>query len=233
MPSAKDPRVLAGSDAASSPVPGDTAEARAARDYLVDSIAARHEVSGPVLDAMRKVPRQLFVDAPLRAAYQDHPLRIAQGQAISQPHIVAIMTDALDLSGDQRVLEIGTGSGYQAAVLSLYLAGHVCSMEILAALADSARERLRALGYLNVEVRTGDGYAGWPEDAPFESHPPHGGSAGGPAHALRSASGKAGSSCAPVGEHSESQRLVRWRKQSSGLLSEDLGGVAFVPMVAR
>jgi protein-L-isoaspartate(D-aspartate) O-methyltransferase len=231
MPSARGPGVLDGFTGAPPAVPGDTAEARAARERLVAHIAAHHDVSAVVLDAMRKVPRQLFVDAPLQAAYQDNPLRIAHGQAISQPHIVAIMTDALELRGDERVLEIGTGSGYQAAILSL-LAGHVDSIEILPALADSARARLCALGYLNVEVRTGNGHAGWPEHAPFErilltASPPE------IPRVILDQLGEGGVLVGPVGEHSESQRLLRWRRRASRLLVEDLGGVSFVPMVAR
>ncbi len=231
MLSGKGPTVTAGCDTDSSAIPGDTAEARAARRRLVAEIAALREVSGPVLDAMSKVPRQLFVDAPLKAAYQDNPLRIGQGQAISQPHIVAIMTDALELCGHHRVLEIGTGSGYQAAVLSL-LAGHVDTIEILVALADSARERLHALGYLNVEVRTGNGCAGWPENAPFErilltAAPPQ------IPRTLFDQLAEDGILVGPVGEYSGAQRLVRWRKKASRLSVEDLGGVSFVPMVER
>jgi len=121
-----------------------------------------------VLDAMRKVPRHLFV--PLESvaeAYDDHPLPIGHGQTISQPYIVARMTELAQPRKEHRALEVGTGSGYQAAVLA-ELVAEVCTIEIVAPLGLEAKERLRALGYRNVEVRVGDGYAGWPEKAPFD-----------------------------------------------------------------
>jgi protein-L-isoaspartate(D-aspartate) O-methyltransferase len=121
-----------------------------------------------VLDAMRQVPRHLFVPSSLRLmAYQDSPLPIGYGQTISQPYIVALMTEALQLQANSKVLEIGTGSGYQAAVLS-ELTPQVFTMEIIIPLAEEARERLQKLGYHTVKVRTGDGYFGWPEEAPFD-----------------------------------------------------------------
>jgi protein-L-isoaspartate(D-aspartate) O-methyltransferase len=122
-----------------------------------------------VLDAMLAVPRHLFVPLEHRAAaYADQPLPIGEGQTISQPFMVAAMSAALDLTGAERVLEIGTGSGYQAAVLSL-LAREVYSVERVAALADAAQKRLTRLGYANVFVRTGDGTLGWPEAAPWDA----------------------------------------------------------------
>jgi protein-L-isoaspartate(D-aspartate) O-methyltransferase len=118
---------------------------------------------------MRTVPRHLFVPEKVaRQAYADHPLPIGHGQTISQPYVVAFMTEALGLEGDETVLEIGTGSGYQAAVLAEIVA-RVYSIEIVAPLAQEAAIRLRELGYENVEVRSGDGYAGWPEAAPFDA----------------------------------------------------------------
>jgi protein-L-isoaspartate(D-aspartate) O-methyltransferase len=121
------------------------------------------------LAAMRKVPRHLFVPAALgRDAYSDHPLPIGHGQTISQPYIVAFMTEALGLRGGETVLEVGTGSGYQAAVLA-EIAARVYTIEIVAPLAEEARERLARLGYRNVEVRAGDGYQGWAEKAPFDA----------------------------------------------------------------
>jgi protein-L-isoaspartate(D-aspartate) O-methyltransferase len=217
--------------AASGPSPGDTVEARVDRDRLVARLAERRAARSSVLDAMRKVPRHLFVDASTREAYEDRILRIGLGQTISQPHVVAVMTDALELDGHQHVLEIGTGSGYQAAVLSL-LSDHVDSIEIIPTLADAARERLRALGYRNVDVRTGDGYAGWPERAPFDrilltAAPPT------IPRALYDQLAEGGLLVAPVGEARGSQRLVRWRKEASGPVKEDLGAVVFVPMVPR
>ena len=121
-----------------------------------------------VLDAILKVPRHLFVPEPLRPeAYRDSPLPIGYAQTISQPYIVAFMTQALEVQSDHRVLEIGTGSGYQAAVLGL-LANRVYTIEIVAPLATRARETLTGLGYRNIEVRTGNGYLGWPEHAPYD-----------------------------------------------------------------
>jgi protein-L-isoaspartate(D-aspartate) O-methyltransferase len=121
-----------------------------------------------VLDAILKVPRHLFVPESLRPeAYRDSPLPIGYDQTISQPYIVAFMTQALDVQSDHRVLEIGTGSGYQAAVLGL-LANRVYTIEIIAPLAARARETLTGLGYRNIEVRTGNGYLGWAEHAPYD-----------------------------------------------------------------
>ena len=121
-----------------------------------------------VLDAMLRVPRHLFVPESVRTrAYDDSPLPIGYDQTISQPYIVAFMTQALDVQSNHRVLEIGTGSGYQAAVLSL-LADRVYTIEIVAPLAARARGTLADLGYRNVEVRTGNGYLGWPEHAPYD-----------------------------------------------------------------
>ncbi len=131
-------------------------------------LAARDIKDQRVLDAIRKVPRHRFV-APAQAAsaYDDRPLSIGHGQTISQPYIVALMTQLADPQPGDRVLEIGTGSGYQAAVLA-ELAGEVYTIEIVEPLAAEATRRLKDLGYDNVEVRAGDGYAGWPEQAPFD-----------------------------------------------------------------
>ena len=133
-----------------------------------EQLAARDIRSARVLDAMRTVPRHLFVPEAQRAeAYGDHPLPIGHDQTISQPYIVAFMTQALEIEPEHRVLEIGTGSGYQAAVLGA-LAKVVYTIEIVAPLAERARTTLRELGYRNIEVRTGNGYLGWPEHAPFD-----------------------------------------------------------------
>lgn len=122
-----------------------------------------------ILDALRTVPRHLFVPLALRLrSYENRPLRIGHEQTISQPYIVALMTDLLDLKKNDVVLEVGTGSGYQAAVLAT-LVRQVYSIEIVPPLAEEASERLRRLGYGNVTVRQGDGYAGWPDRAPFDA----------------------------------------------------------------
>jgi protein-L-isoaspartate(D-aspartate) O-methyltransferase len=131
-------------------------------------IRQRGVSDGRVLDAMRTVPRERFVPAEQRdRAYDDGPLPIGFGQTISQPYIVAYMTEALAVAPDHKVLEVGTGSGYQAAVLGM-LAGEVYTIEIVPELARRAATTLQELGYANVHVRDGDGYAGWPGQAPFD-----------------------------------------------------------------
>ena len=154
---------------------GSTGEQRGAagwdaeRRHMVDTqLKARDITNARVLDAMLKVPRHLFVPASQQDhAYIDSPLPIGHDQTISQPYIVAFMTQALDVQPDDRVLEIGTGSGYQAAILA-ELAREVYTIEIIAPLADRARQTLASLGYRRVQVRTGNGYLGWPEHAPYD-----------------------------------------------------------------
>lgn len=149
---------------------GDEERFVAQRAEMVARQIAGRDVRDPrVLAAMRKVPRHRFVPAAWVAeAYEDHPVPIGEGQTISQPYIVALMTELLSLRGGERVLEVGTGSGYQAAVLA-ELAGEVYSIEILEPLARRAAATLLELGYARVHVRTGDGYQGWPEAAPFDA----------------------------------------------------------------
>ena len=141
----------------------------AARARMVEQQLERRDIRDPrVLEAMRRVPRHLFVPPVAQdEAYNDHPLPIGHDQTISQPYIVAFMSEALDVQPEHKVLEIGTGSGYQAAVLA-ELAREVYTIEIVAPLAFTARETLTGLGYRNVHTRTGNGYAGWPEEAPFD-----------------------------------------------------------------
>jgi protein-L-isoaspartate(D-aspartate) O-methyltransferase len=141
----------------------------AERRRMVDEqLRARDIRSARVLDAMLTVPRHLFVPEPQRAeAYSDSPLPIGYAQTISQPYIVAFMTQALDIAPGHRVLEVGTGSGYQAAVLGA-LAKDVYTIEIVPPLAERARETLASLGYRNIQLRTGNGYLGWPEHAPYD-----------------------------------------------------------------
>jgi protein-L-isoaspartate(D-aspartate) O-methyltransferase len=142
---------------------------RSREAMVAEQIAARGVRDEKTLAAMRKVPRHLFVPREVqRDAYADSPLPIGHGQTISQPYIVAYMTEALRLRGGETVLEVGTGSGYQAAVLA-EIAAQVYTIEIVTPLAESARETLRRLGYDRVSVRAGDGYAGWPEKAPFDA----------------------------------------------------------------
>ena len=218
----------AASAAGSRPVDRE-AEAEFLRDALVRDLAG--EVKDPrVLDAMHSVRRHEFMpNATLPRAYADAPWPIGYGQTISQPTVVAVMTEALELRPAHRVLEIGTGSGYQAAILSL-LAAEVYSIELLEPLGEEARERLLRLGYANVHVRIGDGYAGWPEHAPFDriivtAAPPE------VPKALLDQLAMRGVLVAPVGPTPETQRLLRYRKLPGRTSVEDLGAVAFVPMV--
>ena len=142
---------------------------RERRRMVEEQIRARGVTTGSVLRAMEKVPRHAFVPEPLRdKAYADHPLPIGYDQTISQPAIVAYMTEAADVSKKEKVLEIGTGSGYQAAVLG-EVAGEVYTIEIIPELAERSRRLLAELGYTNVHVRAGNGYLGWPEQAPFDA----------------------------------------------------------------
>lgn len=139
-----------------------------ARGRMVEEIRARGVTDPEVLAAVEAVPRHLFVpEGERREAYEDHPLPIGGGQTISQPYMVALMTSLLGVHPGQRVLEVGTGSGYQAAVLSR-LVGEVYSIEILAPLGRRAQSTLAELGYRNVHLRIGDGYKGWPDAAPFD-----------------------------------------------------------------
>ncbi len=139
------------------------------RDRLVDSLVAKGISDEKVVSAIRKVPRHEFIAEKYRhEAYDDHPLPIGMGQTISQPYIVAYMTEALKLKGNEKVLEIGTGSGYQAAVLA-EIADKVYTIEILEPLARNAEKMLKRLGYENIFVLAGDGYRGWPEHAPFDA----------------------------------------------------------------
>ncbi len=138
------------------------------RDRMVQQVAARGVADARVLEAMRRVPRHRFVDEALQdQAYGDYPLPIGDGQTISQPFIVGRMTELLALGGREKVLEIGTGCGYQAAVLA-ELAARVCTVERLPRLAARARQALEGLGYSNVWVRTANGTFGWPDEAPFD-----------------------------------------------------------------
>ena len=203
------------------------------RDRMVErQLAARGIADPAVLDAMRRVPREQFVPEALRReAYADAPLPIEAGQTISQPYIVALMAEAARLMPTDKVLEVGAGSGYATAVLSLLVA-KVFAIERHQTLADSARERLQRLGYRNVELRCGDGSAGWPEAAPFDAILV---AAGGPAvpQALRAQLALHGRLVMPVGT-SLHQRLVKvTRTGETDWREEDLGGVTFVPLIGE
>jgi protein-L-isoaspartate(D-aspartate) O-methyltransferase len=202
----------------------------AEREAMVETQIARRGVRDPaVLKAMRATPRHLFVPEALRRmAYNDQPLPIGKGQTISQPFIVGSMTDLLGVTRQHKVLEIGTGSGYQAAILS-QLSARVCSIEVVEELAREAAERLKALGYANVTVRHGDGYLGWPEEAPFDriiitAAPPEM-----PQELVRQLK-NGGRLVAPVGR--EWQELVVLDKDAAGRIHERREyPVVFVPMV--
>ncbi len=203
-----------------------------ARLRMVEAHIARRGVRDRrVLEAMRMVPRERFVDKGLEEfAYEDSPLPISEGQTISQPFIVAHMIEAAEIESADRVLEIGTGSGYAAAVLSR-VARQVFTIERHGGLADIARDRLEALGYRNVEVLTGDGTKGWPEEAPFDAVIV---TAGGPAApaALKEQLDIGGRLIIPVGREPRSQRLLRiTRVAAAKFEEEDLGGVMFVPLI--
>ena len=184
-----------------------------------------------VLAAMREVPREAFVPEEIRErAYEDGPLPIGDGQTISQPYVVAWMVEALDLGEGDRVLEIGAGSGYAAAVLAS-LAHQVYTVERLPALADSARQRLAALGYDNVEVRCDDGTLGWEEHAPYDAILVSAGAPEVPANLLDQLA-EGGRLVIPVGEDRRVQRLLRYvRKDGSDFEHGELGRVQFVPLI--
>ena len=184
-----------------------------------------------VLDAMRRVPRHLFVPpAQQKDAYEDRPLPIGHGQTISQPYMVAIMTELARPLSEHRALEIGTGSGYQAAILS-ELVREVFTIEIVEPLGTEARERLRRLGYKNVEVRIGDGYAGWPEKAPFDLIIVTAGAAHIP-EPLVAQLKPGGRMVIPVGPHWQTQILKLITKDANGKArTEDIMPVRFVPLV--
>jgi len=201
------------------------------RMWMVETqLVGRDIVDPKVLGVMRRVPRHLFVPERLREyAYADHPLPIGEDQTISQPYIVAYMTQALKLEKDDRVLEIGTGSGYQAAVLA-ELVKEVYTIEIIPVLAERAGRLLKELGYDNIQVRTGDGYLGWPEKAPFDAimvtaapdHIPE---------PLIEQLQEEGRLVLPVGD--EYQELVRVVKKGEETQIERLLPVRFVPMTGK
>ncbi len=201
------------------------------RRLMTDSQIRARGVRDPrVLAAMAKVPRHLFVPEHLRSrAYSDEPLPIGEGQTISQPYIVAYMTEALGLRGGERILEIGTGSGYQTAVLA-ECGRDVWTVEILEPLSRRARSVLDGLGYRAVHYRVGDGWAGWPEEAPFDAIIVTAAAAEMPA-ALEAQLAVGGRMVIPVG--TGLQELVLVRRRKSGLARERLLAVRFVPLIRR
>ena len=212
-------------------------------EYLFDASAAERRMmietqirkrgvsSAAVLKAMSAVPRHEFVPVQFRSeAYADKPLAIGEGQTISQPYMVAAMTEALELTGSERVLEIGTGSGYQAAVLSL-LVSQVLTVESHTSLALAAQERLTNLGYTNVHVHNGDGSAGFPDAAPYDAILVTAGAPEIP-HVFASQLGEGGRIVIPVGSQ-KVQELVQARKTNGQLRSRALFSCQFVPLLGR
>ncbi|MBN2040781.1 MAG: protein-L-isoaspartate(D-aspartate) O-methyltransferase [Spirochaetes bacterium] len=191
-------------------------------------IESRGVRNSRVINAIRKVERHKFVPKQyLDEAYEDHPLPIGHDQTISQPYIVALMTELCELNGTERVLEIGTGSGYQAAVLSL-LSKEVFTIEIIQALGKSAAEKLKELGYNNVTVKIGDGYKGWADKAPFDviiltASPPE------IPDALLAQLGEGGIIVAPVGDYN--QELIKIERVNGNFTKETVTYVRFVPMI--
>lgn len=182
-----------------------------------------------VLQAMRQVPRHLFVPPEVRAhAYEDRALPIYEGQTISQPFIVALMAQALELAGDERVLEIGTGSGYAAAVLS-HMAREVYTIERWPSLAHNAEHLFATLGYTNIHVIVRDGTAGAPEHAPFDAITVAAAAPWVP-RPLREQLGQGGRLVIPVGGRDE-QYLLRLTREATSVRAERLSGVRFVPLV--
>ena len=202
------------------------------RGQMIDyQLAARGLRDQAVLNAVNAVPREEFVPTELvEFAYSDSPLPIAASQTISQPYIVALMTAALELKTDERVLEVGTGSGYAAAVLA-EIAKEVYTIERHKILADTARAKLEELAYNNIRVLYGDGTLGWPEHAPFDAIVV---AAGGPEvpEILKRQLAIGGRLVIPVGTSLRTQKLLRVRRISEHeFQQEDLGGVRFVPLI--
>jgi protein-L-isoaspartate(D-aspartate) O-methyltransferase len=198
---------------------------------VVQQLASRDITDERVLDVMGRVPRHQFVPPPWQEqAYDDRPLPIGEGQTISQPYIVALMTQLADPKRDSKALDVGTGSGYQAAVLA-ELAKEVYSIEIVESLADAARRRLQSLGYKNVTVRHGDGYRGWPEKAPFDviivaAAPDH------IPQPLIEQLALGGKLVIPVGKWLQ-ELLVVEKAEDGGLVRRSVAPVAFVPMTGE
>ncbi|RJR41715.1 MAG: protein-L-isoaspartate(D-aspartate) O-methyltransferase [Deltaproteobacteria bacterium] len=207
-------------------------EFTAIRKRMVDTqIEARGVTSPRVLAAMRRVPRHRFVPQGLwDQAYNDYPLPIGEDQTISQPYIVALMTEALELKEGDRVLEIGTGSGYQAAVLA-ELASAVYSIDRLGSLTEKAQKVLAELGYNNLHVRVGDGTLGWPEEAPFDAILVTAGAPQVPRPLVEQLA-LGGRLVIPVGDRF-SQTLTRVRKVKDGVKYDYLGGCRFVRLIGQ
>lgn len=201
------------------------------RERMIRQQIVERGLTAPrLLDALRATPRELFVpDRAADEAYADRALELGHGQTVSQPYIVALMTDRLDVHATHRVLEVGTGSGYQTAVLAR-LAGEVFSVERVKPLLDDAFERLAGLGLRNVHLRFGDGYAGWPEHGPFDRVMITAAPAAFPDELLRTQLKDGGVAVLPVGEGMQ-QTLERVERRGGDLVRRAVCGVRFVPML--
>lgn len=207
-------------------------ESSLASEMVRTQIESRGITNPTVLDAMRQIPRHLFVPSQLaECAYEDHPLAIGEGQTISQPYIVALMTEALSLSSDDVVLEIGTGSGYQAAILAK-IVRRVYTVETRELLFRRSRRLLASLGFSTIESRLGDGYYGWPERAPFNGImiTAAAGVVPGP---LLSQLAEGGRLVIPYGSPPAHQRLTLVTRVGGRFHVRCITGVTFVPMVGR
>lgn len=203
------------------------------RERMVERLRDHYQiVDARVLEAMRSVPRHAFVPEALQGrAYGDHALPISGSQTISQPYIVARMTELLEINSESRVLEIGAGSGYQTAILAK-VAAQVYSIERIASLAREAQSRIRQLNIYNATVKCFDGTLGWAANAPYDAVLV---AAGGPTipEPLVAQLKIGGRLVVPVGESRESQRLVRVIKSATGYKQEDHGACAFVPLIGQ
>jgi protein-L-isoaspartate(D-aspartate) O-methyltransferase len=205
------------------------------RMKMVDTQIRARGIRDPrVLKALEKVPRHLFVNEALRdQSYNDNPLPIDGGQTISQPYIVALMTEALELRGSEKVLEIGTGSGYQSAVLA-ELVDHVFSIDRIASLAGNARRLLESLNYYNIAIRVGDGTLGWKDEAPFDAIMVTAGAPDMPKTLVEQIA-VGGRLVVPVGgRHSQVlMKLTRLSESVNDVKKEDLGGCRFVDLIGE
>ena len=202
------------------------------QQMVVSQLSSRDIWDSRVLEAMGKVPRHRFVPDHLRTqAYEDHPLPIGQGQTISQPYIVALMTQLVNPSEGDRALEIGTGSGYQSALLA-ELVDRVYTIEIVPELSRQSEDKLHRLGYNNVHVRLGDGYQGWPEQGPFDIILITAAATRIP-EPLQKQLAEGGRLVIPVGEPSQVQKLVLLTKNRGKIRQQEVVAVRFVPMTGQ
>jgi len=203
------------------------------QSMVVNQLQSRDIIDSKVLQAMLTVPRHQFVDEHIReSAYNDYPLAIGEGQTISQPYIVALMTQLLELKGDEKVLEIGTGSGYQAAVLA-EIVEEVYTIEIYESLSKKSEKLIKDLGYRNIHFKIGDGYYGWEEYAPYDAiivtcAPDHV-----PPSLLQQIREDGGRIVIPVGGIWMAQTLMKIEKIEGKIKSKGIIGVRFVPMIGH